>query len=192
MPRERVLKQEDQEPQELPQGPAEEERQNWSLRPRTLSEYVGQREVVESLSIAVKASTARGEPLEHVLLHGPPGLGKTTLAHIIAVEMQTSITHTSGPALEKAADIVGILSNLNSGDVLFIDEVHRMSHTVEEYLYSAMEDFQVDFVYGKGAYAKSMPFQLKRFTLVGATTRAGLLSAPLRDRFGMIYHLDYY
>ncbi|MBI2856054.1 MAG: Holliday junction branch migration DNA helicase RuvB [Chloroflexi bacterium] len=169
-----------------------EERLVWSLRPRTLDEYVGQSQVVESLNIAIGAARRRGEPLEHVLFHGPPGLGKTTLAHIISREMGADITHTSGPALEKPVDIVGILSNLDSGEVLFIDEIHRLSHTVEEYLYSAMEDFQVDFVYGKGAYAKTLPFQLKRFTLIGATTRAGLLTPPLRDRFGMTYHLDFY
>ena len=127
-----------------------------------------------------------------MLFHGPPGLGKTTLAHIIAREMGAEIVHTSGPALEKPLDIVGVLSNLNEGEALFIDEIHRLPHTVEEYLYSAMEDFQVDFVTGKGAYARTLPFQLKRFTLIGATTRAGLLTPPLRDRFGMVYHLDFY
>jgi len=169
-----------------------EERLVWSLRPRTLDEYVGQVLVTESLSIAITAARKRGEPVEHILLHGPPGLGKTTLAHIVATEMQVKITHTSGPALEKPIDIVGILSNLDTGEVLFIDEIHRLSHTIEEYLYSAMEDFEVSFIYGKGAYAKTLPYQLKRFTLVGATTRAGLLTPPLRDRFGMTYHLDYY
>lgn len=192
MPRERTIKGDEQE-----QGPAipqeeQEERLIWSLRPQHLKEYVGQALVVESLSIAIEAAKKRQEPLEHVLFHGPPGLGKTTLAHIVAREMGVEITHTSGPALEKPVDIVGILSNLETGDVLFIDEIHRLSHTVEEYLYSAMEDFQVDFVYGKGAYAKTLPFQLKRFTLIGATTRAGLLTAPLRDRFGMVHHLDFY
>lgn len=177
------------EPRDEPQ---DEERFVNNLRPRQLSEYIGQPDVVESLRIALTAATRRREPMEHVLLHGPPGLGKTTLAHIIATEMQTKITHTAGPALEKPADIVGILSNLEHGEVLFIDEVHRLSRTVEEYLYSAMEDFEVNFIYGKGAFAKTLPFQLKQFTLVGATTRAGLLSAPLRDRFGMVYHLDYY
>jgi Holliday junction DNA helicase RuvB len=138
------------------------------------------------------AAKNRGEPVDHVLFHGPPGLGKTTLAHIIAGEMQSKITHTSGPALEKPVDIVGILSNLEAGEVLFIDEIHRLSHTIEEYLYSAMEDFEVNFIYGKGAFAKTLPYQLKPFTLIGATTRAGLLTPPLRERFGMIYHLDYY
>ena len=162
------------------------------LRPRSFEEYVGQREVVDSLLIAVTAARQRGETVDHVLLHGPPGLGKTTLAHIIAREMTAALTHTSGPALERPADVVGVLSNLGEGDVLFIDEIHRLSHAVEEYLYSAMEDFQVDFVTGSGAYAKTLSFPLKRFTLVGATTRAGLLSAPLRDRFGLTYHMEYY
>jgi len=162
------------------------------LRPRSFDEYVGQREVVDSLLIAVTAARQRGETVDHVLLHGPPGLGKTTLAHIIAREMTAALTHTSGPALERPADVVGVLSNLGEGDVLFIDEIHRLSHAVEEYLYSAMEEFQVDFVTGSGAYAKTLSFPLKRFTLVGATTRAGLLSAPLRDRFGLTYHMEYY
>lgn len=186
MAREPVVSGDDQ------QDAHKEERLIWSLRPRTLEEYIGQAAVTESLSIAITAARKRGEPVEHVLLHGPPGLGKTTLAHIVATEMQAKITHTSGPALEKPVDIVGILSNLETGEVLFIDEIHRLSHTVEEYLYSAMEDFEVSFIYGKGAYAKTLPYQLKRFTLIGATTRAGLLTPPLRDRFGMTYHLDYY
>ncbi|MFO8010373.1 MAG: Holliday junction branch migration DNA helicase RuvB [Dehalococcoidia bacterium] len=172
--------------------PDPDEQLAWNLRPRTLPEYIGQPELVESLKVALTAAANRGEPVEHILLHGPPGLGKTTLAHIIASEMKCGITHTAGPALEKPVDIVGILSNLDTGEVLFIDEVHRLSRTVEEYLYSAMEDFEVNFIYGKGAYAKTLPYQLKRFTLVGATTRAGMLSAPLRDRFGITYHLDYY
>lgn len=169
-----------------------EERFTWSLRPQILSEYVGQRQVVESLYIALEAAKKRGEPLEHILFHSPPGLGKTTLAYIIASELGTKLTRTSGPALEKPADLVGILSNLEEGSVLFIDEIHRLLHSVEEYLYSAMEDFEVSFVYGKGAYARTLPFRLNRFTLVGSTTRAGLLSPPLRDRFGMNYHLDFY
>ena len=186
MPKEPLIRSEDQ------QDTYREERLVWSLRPRTLAEYIGQLAVAESLSVAITAARKRGEPLEHILLHSPPGLGKTTLAHIIATEMQTKITHTSGPALEKPVDIVGILSNLETGEILFIDEIHRLSHTVEEYLYSAMEDFEVSFIYGKGAFATTLPYQRKRFTLIGATTRAGLLTPPLRDRFGMTYHLDYY
>ena len=191
MARERVIKGDGPElPVEAEEG--REEGLIWNLRPRTLPEYVGQTLVVESIGIAIAAARERREPLEHVLFHGPPGLGKTTLAHIIAREMGAEIVHTSGPALEKPLDIVGVLSNLNEGEALFIDEIHRLPHTVEEYLYSAMEDFQVDFVTGKGAYARTLPFQLKRFTLIGATTRAGLLTPPLRDRFGMVYHLDFY
>ena len=191
MSRERIIKG-DGDDQEAEAGEGREEQLILSLRPRTLDEYVGQSQVVESLGIAIDAARERGESLDHVLFHGPPGLGKTTLAHIIAKEMGAELVHTSGPALEKPLDIVGILSNLNAGEAFFIDEIHRLPHTVEEYLYSAMEDFQVDFVTGKGAYARTLPFQLKRFTLIGATTRAGLLTPPLRDRFGMIYHLDFY
>ena len=191
MARERVIgEQEQAAPPE--EGAESEEIQALSLRPRTLREYVGQSRVVESLGIAIAAAKTRGEPLEHVLFHGPPGLGKTTLAHIISREMGAEMVHTSGPAQERPLDIVGVLSNLSEAEVLFIDEIHRLPHTVEEYLYSAMEDFQVDFVTGKGAYARTLPFQLKRFTLIGATTRAGLLTPPLRDRFGMVYHLDFY
>jgi Holliday junction DNA helicase RuvB len=191
MARERTIKGDDQE-QESEVVEEIEENLLLSLRPRTLKEYVGQTQVVESIGIAIAAANERNEPLDHVLFHGPPGLGKTTLAHIISKAMGAEMIHTSGPALEKPLDIVGILSNLNEGETLFIDEIHRLPHTVEEYLYSAMEDFQVDFVYGKGAFARTLPFQLKRFTLIGATTRAGLLTAPLRDRFGIIYHLDFY
>ena len=191
MARERVIgEQEQAAPPE--EGAESEVIQALSLRPRTLREYVGQSRVVESLGMAIAAAKTRGEPLEHVLFHGPPGLGKTTLAHIISREMGAEMVHTSGPAQERPLDIVGVLSNLSEAEVLFIDEIHRLPHTVEEYLYSAMEDFQVDFVTGKGAYARTLPFQLKRFTLIGATTRAGLLTPPLRDRFGMVYHLDFY
>lgn len=193
MTRERSISSEDQQLEEVIEKPlAPEDQFVWNLRPHSLSEYIGQQDVVDSLRVALTAAANRGEPAEHILLHGPPGLGKTTLAHIVAVEMQTRITHTAGPALEKPVDIVGILSNLDTGEILFIDEIHRLSRTVEEYLYSAMEDFEVNFIYGKGAYAKTLPYQLRHFTLVGATTRAGKLSAPLRDRFGMVYHLDYY
>jgi len=163
-----------------------------SLRPEKLSDYVGQTEVVEALKIAIAAAIQRQEPIDHILLHGPPGLGKTTLAHIIANEMGGNLTATSGPALEKGGDLIGILTHLEEGDILFVDEIHRIPKTVEEFLYSAMEDFAVDFVFDKGMYARSHKYRLNRFTLVGATTRVGLLSAPLRDRFGIFRDLDFY
>ena len=163
-----------------------------SLRPERLHEYVGQAEVVETLKIAIEAAKLRSEPLEHVLFHGPPGLGKTTLAHIIANEMGGTLTVTSGPALEKGGDLIGILTHLGEGDVLFVDEIHRTPKTVEEFLYPAMEDFAVDFVFDKGIHARSHRYRLKCFSLVGATTRVGLLSAPLRDRFGIFRSLDFY
>jgi len=165
---------------------------NISLRPSRLLEFVGQKEIVDNLKICLTATKQRKEPLEHVLLSGPPGLGKTSLAHIIAHEMQAKITTTSGPAIERAGDLIGILTNLEKGDILFIDEIHRLSKVVEEFLYPAMESFQIDFVIDKGPYAKTIKFNLKPFTLVGATTRTGLLSAPLRGRFGIFYHLDFY
>jgi Holliday junction DNA helicase RuvB len=173
---------------------AEEQNLIPSLRPRSLEEYgqAGQRTVVELLGIAIEAARKRGEPLDHVLLHGPPGLGKTTLAHVIANEMGATLIGTSGPALERQGDLMGILSNLETGSVLFVDEIHRLPRAVEEFLYSAMEDFSVDFVIEKGTYAKTIKIPLKRFTLVGATTRTGMLSAPLLDRFGLVYHLDFY
>ena len=165
---------------------------NLSLRPTKIQEFVGQKSVVANLKIAISAARARREPLEHLLFSGPPGLGKTSLAHIVAQEMGTKITATSGPAIERAGDLIGILTNLGKGDILFIDEIHRLSKVVEEFLYPAMENFQIDFVIDKGPYAKTIKFNLKRFTLVGATTRAGLLTAPLRSRFGMFFHLDFY
>jgi len=165
---------------------------NLSLRPEKMGDYVGQKKVVDNLHIALAAAKKRKEPLEHILFSGPPGLGKTTLAHIIAHEMGTKITSTSGPAIERAGDLIGILTNLSQGDILFIDEIHRLSKIVEEFIYPAMENFQIDFVIDKGPYAKTIKFNLKRFTLIGATTRAGLLTAPLRGRFGMFYHLDFY
>ncbi|MDD2389792.1 MAG: Holliday junction branch migration DNA helicase RuvB [Desulfobacterales bacterium] len=163
-----------------------------SLRPETMADYVGQRETVETLKIAIEAAKQRSEPLDHVLFHGPPGLGKTTLAHIIANEMGGNLTVTSGPALEKGGDLLGILTHLEYGDVLFVDEIHRTPKIVEEFLYPAMEDFAVDFVFDKGVHARSHRFKLNHFTLVGATTRVGLLSSPMRDRFGIFKSLNFY
>jgi Holliday junction DNA helicase RuvB len=161
----------------------EEESFNRSLRPPTLEEYVGQRKVVEKLTIALQAARQRNEPLEHALFYGPPGLGKTTLAYIIANYTGSKITTTSGPALERTGDLMGILTNLAEGEILFIDEIHRLPVNIEEFLYPAMEDFKVDFVVDKGMFAKTINIPLKKFTLIGATTRAGSLSAPLRNRF---------
>jgi len=165
---------------------------NVSLRPSKLKDFVGQGEVVENLKISLEAARRRGEPVEHTLLSGPPGLGKTSLANIMAHEMGTRITTTSGPAVGRPGDLVGILTNLEAGDVLFIDEIHRLSSTVEEYIYPAMENFEIDVIMDKGPYAKTYKFNLKPFTLIGATTRAGLLTAPMRSRFGIFYHLEFY
>ncbi|NVM56727.1 MAG: Holliday junction branch migration DNA helicase RuvB [Desulfobacterales bacterium] len=172
--------------------PAEETSQFVSLRPKNLKEYIGQGEVVEAINIAIQAALKRKEPLDHILFHAPPGLGKTTLAHIIAEEMGVKITVTSGPALEKGGDLLGILTHLEEGDILFIDEIHRLPRVVEEFLYPAMEDFAVDFIFDKGIHARTHRYRLERFVLVGATTRAGLLSAPLRERFGIFRNLDFY
>jgi Holliday junction DNA helicase RuvB len=163
-----------------------------NLRPQSLDEIIGQRDVIEKLRISIQAAKERDDAHEHTLFYGPPGLGKTTLAHIVASEMGTRLVSTSGPALVRSGDLMGILTNLKQGDVLFIDEIHRLPTIVEEFIYPAMEDFRVDFVVDSGPYAKTINIELKPFTLIGATTRAGLLTAPLRDRFGIFHHLDFY
>ena len=163
-----------------------------SLRPTTFDDYIGQTKVKEALSVYIKAAKSRKESLDHVLLYGPPGLGKTTLSHIIANELGSQFKVTSGPAIEHAADLAAILTNLNQNDVLFIDEIHRLNKTVEEILYPAMEDFALDFIVGKGPSARNMRLKIKPFTLIGATTRAGMLTNPLRDRFGVICRLELY
>lgn len=171
---------------------AEEERQNWSLRPTRLDEYVGQPQLVQRLRIAIEAAKQRGEPLEHVLLHGPPGLGKTTLAHVIGNEMGGQVHITSGPALTRAGDLVGPLTKLRRGDILFVDEIHRLPAAVEEYIYPAMEDFRIDVSVDSGMHARSITLNIEPFCLIGATTRAGLVTGPLRSRFGMTHHLEFY
>lgn len=170
----------------------EDVRLEGSLRPQTLKDYIGQKKAKESLQIYIDAAKSRGESLDHVLFYGPPGLGKTTLAGIIANEMGTHMKVTSGPAIEKPGEMAAILNNLQEGDVLFVDEIHRLNRQVEEVLYPAMEDFAIDIMIGKGASARSIRLDLPSFTLVGATTRAGMLSAPLRDRFGVIHRLEFY
>ncbi len=163
-----------------------------SLRPQSLAEYIGQEKAKSNLKVYIEAAKSRGEPLDHVLFYGPPGLGKTTLAGIIANEMGTHMKVTSGPAIEKPGEVAAVLNSLQEGDVLFVDEIHRLNRQVEEVLYPAMEDYAIDIMIGKGASARSIRLDLPRFTLVGATTRAGLLTAPLRDRFGVVHHLEYY
>ncbi len=171
---------------------AEEVALEQTLRPQTMLEFVGQESLKQNLAIVMQAANMRKELLEHMLLYGPPGLGKTTLAHIVAKDMRANIKVTSGPAIERAGDLASLLTNLNEGDVLFIDEIHRLNKIVEEVLYPAMEDGVLDIMLGKGPGARSVRMELPKFTLIGATTRVGLISAPMRDRFGLIYHLDYY
>jgi Holliday junction DNA helicase RuvB len=184
MPRERVISgQSSGEP---------EEQFNYALRPRKFSEYIGQESLIRKLRIAVDAAKGRKEPVEHMLLHGPPGLGKTTLAHVVANEMGAAVHVTNGPALTKGADLVGILTKLGEGDVLFIDEIHRLPPVVEEYLYPAMEDFKVDVTIDAGMHARTITMPVPRFTLIGATTRKGLLTGPMRGRFGISQHIEFY
>jgi Holliday junction DNA helicase RuvB len=175
-----------------PEADEQDRSQDQALRPRTFDEYVGQERVKEILEIAIRAARERGDVLKHVLLHGPPGLGKTSLAFLIAREMGVSLRSTSGPAIERAGDLAAVLTNLEEGDLLFIDELHRLNRLIEEVLYPAMEDFEIDLMTGQGLGARTVKFKLRRFTLVGATTRAGLLSAPLRNRFGNAFRLDFY
>jgi Holliday junction DNA helicase RuvB len=163
-----------------------------TLRPKDFTNYIGQERLKQNIKLAIEAAKKRDEPLDHVLLHGPPGLGKTTMASVIAHEMGAQIRVTSGPAIERAGDLASLLTNLQDGDILFIDEIHRLNRTVEEVLYSAMEDFKLDIMLGKGPSARSLRLDLPKFTIIGATTRTGSLAAPLRDRFGMIHRLEFY
>lgn len=176
----------------IPESDSEEQLIEVTLRPKTFAEYVGQERLKKNLTLAIAAAKKRSEPLDHILLYGPPGLGKTTMATVIATEMGANIRVTSGPAIERAGDLASILTNLQDGDILFIDEIHRLNRSVEEVLYSAMEDYKLDIVIGKGPAARSVRLDLPKFTVIGATTRTGSLAAPLRDRFGHIYRLEFY
>lgn len=180
------------ERQIAPEEAADDKTLDLTLRPQKISEFIGQDNIKENLRIFLEAARQRKEPIEHVLLYGPPGLGKTTLAHVIANEIGANIRVTSGPAIEKSGDLAAILTNLNQGDILFIDEIHRLNKTIEEILYPAMEDYALDIIIGKGPSARTLRLDLPRFTIIGATTKISLLSSPLRDRFGMTYHLDFY
>lgn len=187
-----AIKEADVAPVVAPQATVEDESLDMTLRPKALAEFIGQEQLRNSLGVFLRAAQQRSESLEHVLLAGPPGLGKTSLAHIIARELNTNIRVTAGPVLTKVADLAAILTNLQPGDVLFIDEIHRLHRAIEEVLYPAMEDFALDLVVGQGAGAKTLRLDLPKFTLVGATTRVGMLGSPLRDRFGMTYRLEFY